>query len=101
MAGRTITRIDLTDIIVNKMGLSRQNAINVMESIFDSFIKGLERDKKVKISSFGSFTVRKKRQRIGRNPRTGDEVVILPRNVVLFRPSSNLKYKLLKNKLKH
>jgi integration host factor subunit alpha len=91
MAGRTITRAQLGEAVYQEVGLSRNESAELVESVLNHIGESLGRGDCVKISSFGSFSVRQKRQRIGRNPKTGEEVPILPRKVLVFRPSQLLK----------
>ncbi len=91
MAGRTITRAGLGKAVYQEVGLSRNESADLVESVLNHIGESLGRGESVKISSFGSFSVRQKRQRIGRNPKTGEEVPILPRKVLVFRPSQLLK----------
>jgi integration host factor subunit alpha len=91
MAGNTITRADLSEAVYQEVGLSRNESAELVESVLDEVTGALGRGEMVKISSFGSFSVRQKGQRVGRNPKTGEEVPILPRRVLVFRPSHVLK----------
>lgn len=91
MAARTITRADLSEAVYQEVGLSRNESAALVETVLNEIADALVRGEMVKISSFGSFWVRQKGQRIGRNPKTGDEVPILPRRVLVFRPSHVLK----------
>src|ERR1700744_2100150 len=91
MAGHTVTRAQLTEAVYQEVGLSRNESAELVESVIAEISGALERGEMVKISSFGSFAVRRKGQRIGRNPKTGEEVPILPRQVLVFRPSHVLK----------
>ncbi len=87
----TITRAQLTEAIYQEIGLSRNESAELVESVLAEVSGALVRGEMVKLSSFGSFSVRQKGQRTGRNPKTGDEVPILPRRVLVFRPSHVLK----------
>lgn len=87
----TITRAQLAEAIYQEVGLSRNESADLLELVLKEITQALLRGETVKISSFGSFSVRQKGQRIGRNPKTGDEVPILPRRVLVFRPSQLLK----------
>lgn len=89
--GRTVTRAQLGESVYQEVGLSRNESADLLESVLNLVSDALSRDETVKISSFGSFSVRRKGQRIGRNPKTGQEVPILPRKVLVFRPSQVLK----------
>jgi integration host factor subunit alpha len=87
----TITRAQLSEAIYQEVGLSRNESADLLEMVLGEITQALLRGETVKISSFGSFSVRQKGQRIGRNPKTGEEVPILPRKVLVFRPSQLLK----------
>ncbi|WND02242.1 integration host factor subunit alpha [Temperatibacter marinus] len=87
MSNRTLTRADLTEKIYDELGLSRSESASLVESVLDEISDRLVDGENVKISSFGSFMVREKNGRIGRNPKTGEEVPIDPRRVLVFRPS--------------
>ncbi|MDA0655381.1 MAG: integration host factor subunit alpha [Proteobacteria bacterium] len=91
MKDDTVTRAQLTEAVYQEVGLSRNESADLVESVLSEISDALMRDDMVKISSFGSFFVRQKGQRIGRNPKTGEEVPILPRRVLVFRPSYVLK----------
>lgn len=89
--GKTVTRAELAEAVYQEVGLSRNESAQLVEGVLAEISDTLERGEQVKISSFGSFTVRQKGQRVGRNPKTGEEVPILPRRVLVFRPSHVLK----------
>ena len=91
MAGSTVTRAQLSEAVYQEVGLSRNESADLVESVLREISNSLVKGESVKISSFGSFCVREKGQRIGRNPKTGEEVPILPRRVLVFRPSHVLK----------
>jgi len=91
MAGNTVTRAQLSEAVYQEVGLSRNESAELVESVLDGIVSSLVSGETVKISSFGSFQVRSKGGRIGRNPKTGDEVPILPRRVLIFRASHVLK----------
>ena len=91
MAGHTVTRAQLTEAVYQEVGLSRNESAELVESVIAEISHALERGEMVKISSFGSFAVRRKGQRVGRNPKTGQEVAISPRRVLVFRASHALK----------
>ena len=91
MAGNTITRSQLSEAVYQEVGLSRNESADLLESVLNKISDTLAGGDSVKISSFGSFSVREKGQRVGRNPKTGEEVPILPRKVLVFRPSQVLK----------
>lgn len=96
MAGKTVTRADLSEIVYNTVGLSRTESSQLVETVLDEISDALVRGEDVKLSSFGSFLVRHKNGRIGRNPKTGEEVPIEPRRVLSFRASHVLKDKINK-----
>ena len=91
MAGATITRAQLAEAIYSQVGLSRNDSAQLLETVLGEMVQALESGQSVKISSFGPFSVRQKGRRIGRNPKTGEEVPILPRKVLVFRPSQVLR----------
>ncbi len=91
MTGKTIKRADLCKAVYQKVGLSRAESATLVELVLKEITDCLERGETIKLSSFGSFVVRKKRQRMGRNPKTGKAVPILPRRVMVFKPSEVLK----------
>ncbi|MDC0987139.1 MAG: integration host factor subunit alpha [Alphaproteobacteria bacterium] len=97
MSGNTVTRAQLTEAVYQEVGLSRHESADLVESVLLEISTTLAQGEMVKISSFGSFSVRQKGQRIGRNPKTGEEVPILPRRVLVFRPSHVLKNKINTN----
>lgn len=91
MEHRTVTRADLAEAVYEQVGLSRNESADLVEAVLNEVSENLIKGKNVKISSFGSFSVRQKGQRVGRNPKTGIEVPILPRKVLVFRASHVLK----------
>jgi integration host factor subunit alpha len=88
---RTRTRADLTEAVYHAVGLSRQESASLVERMLELVMQRLETGESVKLSSFGTFDVRAKAQRVGRNPKTGQEVAITPRRVLSFRASAVLK----------
>jgi integration host factor subunit alpha len=88
---RTVTRADLSEIVYRRIGLSRSESAELVQEFLDEICDAAARGETVKLSSFGSFVVRSKSERIGRNPKTGVEVPILPRRVMVFKPSNVLK----------
>ena len=88
MTRKTVTRDVLCEAVYRKVGLSRIESATLVEVVLKEITDCLERGETVKLSSFGSFVVRKKRQRLGRNPKTGEEVPIPPRRVMVFKPSA-------------
>ena len=91
MTDTTVTRAQLSEAVYQEVGLSRNESADLVESVLREVSEALSRGETVKISSFGSFFVRSKGQRIGRNPKTGEEVPIRPRRVLVFRASHVLK----------
>jgi integration host factor subunit alpha len=91
MAGNTVTRSDLSEAVYREIGLSRNESAEMVETILTRIGQSLVKGESVKISSFGTFNVRDKAERVGRNPKTGEEVPILPRRVLTFRPSHLMK----------
>ncbi len=90
----TITRAQLAEAIYAQVGLSRNESSELLEDVLERVSAALESGRAVKISAFGTFTVRQKGLRVGRNPKTGVEVPIMPRRVLSFRPSQVLKARL-------
>ncbi|TAL84038.1 MAG: integration host factor subunit alpha [Beijerinckiaceae bacterium] len=91
---RTITRVDLAEAVYQQVGLSRKESAALVEMVLDEFMDRLVAGDAVKLSSFGSFMIRHKRKRLGRNPKTGVEVPITERRVLVFKPSNLLKAKI-------
>jgi integration host factor subunit alpha len=91
MPSTTLTRADLTESVFQSVGLSRNESAQIVEDILEEMCSALAEGETVKLSSFGTFAVRQKSQRMGRNPKTGEEVPIAPRRVLVFRPSHVLK----------
>ena len=91
MAGQTVTRADLCEAVYQKIGLSRTESSKLVEAVLDEICDAVARGENVKLSSFGSFVVRDKGERIGRNPKTGVEVPIEPRRVMVVKPSIVMK----------
>jgi integration host factor subunit alpha len=94
MGGKTLTRADLAEAVFQKVGLPRNESAAIVELVLREIIASLERGDTVKLSSFGSFGIRDKGQRIGRNPKTGQEVPITPRRVLVFRASNIMKQRI-------
>jgi len=94
MSGKTITRADLSEVVYQKVGLSRTESAALVELVLTELADSLARGENVKLSSFGSFIVRQKGERVGRNPKTGEEVPIEPRRVMVFKPSNILKQRI-------
>ncbi len=91
MTGRTVTRAQLAEAVYQQVGLSRSESAGLVDAILEEIAHSLVMNGTVKISSFGTFAVREKGERVGRNPKTGEEVPILPRRVLVFRASQVLK----------
>lgn len=91
MSESTLTRMDLSEAVFREVGLSRNESADLVESVLGHVSDALVAGESVKISSFGTFSVRSKNERIGRNPKTGEEVPIAPRRVLTFRPSHLMK----------
>lgn len=91
MSNRTITRVDLAEAVYQRVGLSRSESSTLVESTLQEISNALVEGENVKISSFGSFNIREKSERVGRNPKTGVEATITPRKVVVFKASQVLK----------
>ena len=89
--GETVTRAQLSEAVYQEVGLSRNESAELVELVLSQIADSLAQGETVKLSSFGSFSVRKKGGRMGRNPKTGEEVPIKPRRVLVFRPSHVLK----------
>ena len=91
MSSQTVTRADLTDAVYREIGLSRSESQALVESVLDRMIDSLVSGENVKLAGFGTFALREKKERIGRNPKTGEEVPITPRRVLVFKPSQVMK----------
>ena len=91
MSVDTLTRMDLSEAVFREVGLSRNDSADLVESVLSHMADALVAGEQVKISSFGTFSTRDKSARIGRNPKTGEEVPIAPRHVLTFRPSHLMK----------
>lgn len=90
-AGETLTRADLAEALNREIGLSRTDSADMVERILYHMCEALSRGENVKISGFGTFVLRDKGERVGRNPKTGVEVPIAPRRVLTFRPSQMMR----------
>ncbi|MEL7215296.1 MAG: integration host factor subunit alpha [Pseudomonadota bacterium] len=91
MENKTLTRMDLSEAVYREVGLSRNESAQLVEDVLGHISDALVTGDHVKISSFGTFSVRSKSARVGRNPKTGEEVPIEPRRVLTFRPSHLMK----------
>jgi integration host factor subunit alpha len=94
MSGKTLTRADLAEAVFQKVGLPRNESAEIVELVLREIVGSLERGDPVKLSSFGSFGIRDKGERVGRNPKTGQEVPITPRRVLVFRASNIMKQRI-------
>lgn len=97
MGGKTVTRADLAEAVYRNVGLSRTESAQLVEMVIDEICDAIVRGETVKLSSFATFQVRSKKERIGRNPKTGEEVPILPRRVMTFKASNVLKGRILES----
>tara|TARA_Y100000992_G_scaffold189101_1_gene128081 strand:+ start:164 stop:463 length:300 start_codon:yes stop_codon:yes gene_type:complete len=86
-----LTKKDLVNSIYMQLGFSKQISENLLEDFLSTIIYNIKKEKKLKLSKFGTFTIRKKKSRIGRNPKTKESKIISSRNVVLFKPSKEFK----------
>ena len=91
MGSKTLTRADLAEAVVQHIGLPRNESQDLVEHVLGAISSSLANGEPVKLSSFGSFGIREKGERVGRNPKTGEEVPITPRRVLVFRPSNIMK----------
>lgn len=94
----TLTRASILDTLVREIHVPRHQATELLETAFEAMIQALVEEGHLKISSFGSFNVRQKAKRIGRNPKTGAEAIITPRRVLTFKPSQYLREKVQRRK---
>ena len=92
-----LTKKEIVNSIYMQIGFSKKISENLLEDVFQILLKNIIMKKKVKIAKFGTFILRKKNQRVGRNPKTKEEKIISERNVILFRPSKDLKQYINKN----
>ena len=91
MSEKTLTRMDLSESVFREVGLSRNESADLVESVLEKISASLVSGEQVKISSFGTFSIRQKNARVGRNPKTGEEAPIPPRRALTFRPSHLMK----------
>jgi integration host factor subunit alpha len=94
MGGKTVTRADLAEAVYRRLGLSRTESAAMVEMVLQEICNAIIKGESVKLSSFGSFVVRDKGERVGRNPKTGREVPIPPRRVTVFKPSNIMKQRI-------
>lgn len=92
---KTLTRADLYEAVYQKVGLSRSESADLVESVIGEICDAAVRGETIKLSSFGTFAIRSKKERIGRNPKTGQEAPITPRRVMVFKPSNILKERVM------
>ena len=97
--GNAVTRVELYDAVYRRAGLSRSESASLVELVLTEITDSMARGETVKLSSFGTFTVRKKAKRMGRNPKTGIAAPILPRRVVVFKASAVMKQRINANRL--
>jgi len=97
MTGKTLTRADLAEAVYRRVGLSRTESAELVESVLGEICDAIVRGETVKLSSFATFQVRNKNERVGRNPKTGEEVPILPRRVMTFKASNVLKTRIIQS----
>ncbi|MFV0626643.1 MAG: integration host factor subunit alpha [Alphaproteobacteria bacterium] len=88
---KTVTRADITEVICKEVGLSRKDASDILDNVLDEIVQELATGNDVKLSSFGTFSLRDKKARIGRNPKTGIEAEISSRRVISFKPSQTMR----------
>ena len=86
-----LTKKDLVNLVYMQLGFSKQISENLIEDFLSTIVTNIKKEKKLKLSKFGTFTIRKKRSRVGRNPLTKEKKIISSRNVVLFKPSKEFK----------
>ena len=94
MSNNSLTRLELSDAVVREVGLSRHESMQLVDDVLDHVSSALTEGDNVKISSFGTFSCKQKRERVGRNPKTGIEALITARKVVTFKPSQIMKEKI-------
>ncbi|MFT5219252.1 MAG: integration host factor subunit alpha [Gammaproteobacteria bacterium] len=90
----TLTKADMIDMLFNELGLNKREAKELVEKFFEEIALALETGHQVKLSGFGNFHIRHKKERPGRNPKTGEEIPISARDVVTWRPGQKLSYKI-------
>ena len=96
MSNNSLTRLELSDAVVREVGLSRHESMQLVDEVLEHILKALVEGENVKISSFGTFSCKQKKERIGRNPKTGIEAPIIARKVVTFKSSQIMKEKINK-----
>lgn len=98
MAEKTLTRAHIIEVMAQRLSISRQKCTEILEDMLDLMEAGIIKNSSLKLASFGSFSIRKKKTRVGRNPKTGQEVMITPRKTISFKASHVLKDKVVKRK---
>ena len=101
MSNNSLTRLELSDAVVREVGLSRHESMQLVDEVLEHILKALVEGENVKISSFGTFSCKQKKERVGRNPKTGIEAPITARKVVTFKPSQIMKEKINKGNQKN
>ena len=96
MSNNSLTRLELSEAVVREVGLSRHESMQLVDEVLDHVSDALTKGGNVKISSFGTFLCKQKKERVGRNPKTGIEAPIIARKVVTFKPSQIMKEKINK-----
>ena len=86
-----LTKKDLVNLVYMQLGFSKQISENLIEDFLSTIVKNIKLEKKLKLSKFGTFSIRQKKSRIGRNPKTKESKIISSRDVVLFKPSKEFK----------
>ena len=86
-----LTKKDLVNLVYMQLGFSKQVSENLIEDFLSTIVSDIKTEKKLKLSKFGTFTIRQKKSRIGRNPKTKESKIISSRDVVLFKPSKEFK----------
>ena len=92
-----LTKKDLVNLVYMQLGFSKQISENLIDDFLSTIVSNIKSEKKLKLSKFGTFSIRQKKSRIGRNPKTKEKKIIKERNVILFKPSTDLK-KYINNK---
>lgn len=97
---KTVTRADISDVVQKKIGLTRAESAELVDQVISEISEAFVRGEDVKLSGFATFSIRNKNERIGRNPKTGEEKMITPRRVLTFKASNVLKSKVLNGNLR-
>jgi integration host factor subunit alpha len=91
MSDKTVTRVDLAEALYQEVGLSKDDCRKLLDDVLEQIANALVEDEEVKLSHFGSFTIRHKTQRNARNPRTGEAAIVSARKIITFKPAHELK----------